>query len=249
MNTEALQNLAKAIDCSAPLVVLTGAGISAESGVRTFRDPDGYWARFDPAELASPEGFRRDPELVWRWYDARRRQLLQAQPNPGHRALVALEALCADFTLITQNVDGLHTAAGSQNVLEMHGSIWRLRCTRSTREWVSRDVFESFPVHCQCGALLRPAVLWFGEMYHQGRLQRALEAMRKAQTVLVVGTSGMVGIVSGLLDQASRQARLVEFNPNPSHISAACDTLIAGPAGESLPQLLQYIQSKTPRRP
>lgn len=235
---EALKSLAETLLSARSLVVLTGAGISAESGISTFRGAEGYWSRFRPEELASPAGFRKDPALVWRWYDQRRRQILNATPNPGHRAIADLEKLFPNFTLITQNVDGLHQQAGSQEPIEIHGSIWRVRCLETTREWENRQVFETFPVHCQCGSLLRPAVLWFGEAYHQGKVQRAVEAVQNADLILVVGTSGLVWIVSGLLEYARPGARIAEFNLEPTELSPEVDSLILGPAGETLPRLV-----------
>jgi len=223
------------------VVVLTGAGISAESGIATFRGAGGYWQRFKAEELASPQGFARDPALVWRWYDERRRQILTAQPNPGHLALVELERLFPDFSLITQNVDGLHQAAGSRKVIEIHGSIWRVRCTKSDQEWEQREVFETFPILCQCGALLRPAVLWFGEAYDSWKVQQALHAISQAEQILVVGTSGLVSVVSGLLSQAPETTPIAEFNLAPTELSQISHQLITGPAGETLPQLVRYL--------
>ena len=236
-----LNLLAEKMTQNQSLVVITGAGISAESGIATFRGVEGYWSRFKPEELASAAGFQRDPELVWRWYDERRRQILSAAPNPGHYAIAELEKRFPQFTLITQNVDGLHQQAGSQNVIEIHGSIWRVRCLKTTREWDNTILYEDFPVYCKCGGLLRPAVLWFGESYHQGKVQRAIEAVSQADHVLIVGTSGMVWIVSGLMEYTRPATQVIEFNLERTELSAEMDGHILGPAGETLPKLLAAI--------
>lgn len=238
-----LQALANNLAGKQSLVVITGAGISAESGITTFRGIDGYWARFNPQELASPEGFARDPALVWRWYDERRRQILTAQTNPGHHAIAELEKLFPEFLLITQNVDGLHAQAGSQQFIEIHGSIWRVRCMRSGQEWENRDVYDQFPVKCRCGSLLRPAVLWFGESYQPSLILRAQKTVNSADVILVVGTSGQVWIVSGLLAQARRQAITAEFNLEQTETSRSVNHLILGPSGQTLPQLVTLLSS------
>ncbi len=241
-----LQALASDLARKQSLVVITGAGISAESGISTFRGIDGYWARFNPQELASPEGFARDPELVWRWYDERRRQILTAQPNPGHRAIAELEKHFPEFLLITQNVDGLHAQASSKKLIEIHGSIWRVRCMRSGQEWENREVYEQFPVKCRCGALLRPAVLWFGESYQPSLISRAQKAVNSAEAVLVIGTSGQVWIVSGLLAQARQNALTAEFNLEQTETSHSVNYLILGPSGQTLPQLLSELTQLSP---
>lgn len=240
LNT-AIETLATQLADKRSLVVITGAGVSAESGIATFRGIDGYWARFNPQELASPEGFAKDPALVWRWYDERRRQILTARPNPGHAAIADLETLFPDFQLITQNVDGLHKQAGSDKLVEIHGSIWRVRCLRSGQEWENREVYTQFPVHCRCGAMLRPAVLWFGESYDPVLISHAQIAVRDAEAVLVAGTSGQVWIVSGLLAQA-RRALTAEFNLETTDTGRSADYLILGPGGETLPALVKRLR-------
>lgn len=238
-----LERLAEALSQSRRLVVITGAGVSAESGIATFRGQGGYWERYKAEDLASPAGFARDPELVWRWYDARRRQVLAAEPNPAHLAIAELETLFPEFLLITQNVDGLHQRAGSQQVLDLHGSILRLRCQRSGLEWTDTRLLETFPPYCQCGALLRPAVLWFGESYDPAKMQQAIAAVSAAEQVLVVGTSGRVWIVDGLLDYA-RQATISQFNLEPTPLLTDIAYQVNGPAGKSLPALLQCLKDK-----
>ena len=238
-----IEALARALAPLKSLVLITGAGVSAESGIATFRGSGGHWERYRAEDLASAAGFARDPELVWRWYDARRRQIAQATPNPGHQAMAALESLFNPFLLITQNVDGLHQAAGSRQVIEIHGSIWRVRCQRSGAEWQNQQLYEHFPVSCRCGALLRPAVLWFGESYDSHLIQRAQGAVAGADAVLVAGTSGQVWIVAGLLAQARSQALRAEFNLEATDTSATADHLILGPTGHTLPKLLERIQA------
>src|SRR5512133_366448 len=176
------------------LVALTGAGVSQESGLRTFRDAQtGLWAQYRPEDLASPEAFRRNPKLVWDWYAWRREAIKGVRPNPGHYALVEMESHIPVFTLITQNVDGLHRMAGSRHVLELHGNIQRVRCSECgtfAEDWVDDD--QEVP-RCQvCGGLLRPDVVWFGEALPRGELEKAVEAARSCELFLSIGTSGVV---------------------------------------------------------
>src|SRR5712691_3543607 len=167
--------------------VLTGSGISAESGIPTFRGAGGLWRNFRPEDLATSEAFERDPALVWEWYDWRRGLVAAAQPNPAHHALARLESRCDTFTLATQNVDGLHAAAGSRNLILLHGDLWRVRCTSCGLEREDRRVpLPELPPRCSCGGLLRPAVVWFGEALPEEAVARAFEAVRGADAVLVV---------------------------------------------------------------
>ncbi|HZQ55984.1 MAG TPA: NAD-dependent deacylase [Bryobacteraceae bacterium] len=221
------------------IAALTGAGISAESGVPTFRGAAGLWKQFRPEELATPQAFRRDPALVWKWYDWRRSMIAQVKPNPGHAALATLERRANTFTLITQNVDGLHQQAGSEDVLEVHGSIWRLRCTACSREWLDRTVPLSVPPHCECGAMARPAVVWFGEALPPDIWSTAEQAVSSCDLLLVIGTSAVVYPAAGLVPLArGRGTKIVEVNIQPTAVSSLVDYTLAGPAGELLPQLL-----------
>ena len=222
------------------IAVLTGAGISAESGIPTFRGAGGLWRNFRPEDLATPEAFRRDPRLVWEWYNWRRELVSKAKPNPGHRALADLEARRAKSTLITQNVDGLHDSAGSRNILKLHGDIWQVRCTRCERSWPDRSVpLVDLPPRCECGAPARPDIVWFGEPLPSGVWNQAWQAVRSAQLVFVIGTSGVVYPAADLIPLALEQnARVVEINPGPTPFSETVDCALSGPAGEILPRLL-----------
>jgi NAD-dependent deacetylase len=222
------------------IAVLTGAGVSAESGVPTFRGNNGLWKQYRAEDLATPGAFARDPKLVWEWYDWRRGLIAQAQPNAGHRALVDLEKRALSFTLITQNVDGLHELAGSRNVLEVHGSIWNVRCTSCTREHTDRRTpLPEIPPKCECGALLRPGVVWFGEALPAGVWQDAETAARTAEVFLLVGTSAVVYPAAGLAQIAKASgARVVEINIAETVLSAGIDEFLQGPSGELLPQLI-----------
>ncbi len=222
------------------VAVLTGAGISAESGLPTFRGPSGLWRNFQPQQLATPQAFARDPKVVWEWYNWRREVHSQCKPNPGHWALVELENRAQAFTLITQNVDKLHEEAGSRNVIHLHGSLWRVRCLRCEREEVDTRVpLEPLPPLCGCGGMLRPAVVWFGESLPEYELRKAVETMEQADVMLVVGTSSMVYPAAALPRMAlGCGAKVVEVNPEPTELSASVTMLLQGKAGEILPLLV-----------
>jgi NAD-dependent deacetylase len=228
------------LQSASSVVVLTGAGISAESGVPTFRGPGGLWRERRPEELATPEAFDRDPRLVWEWYEWRRSVLAKAEPNAGHRALVRLENRAARFTLVTQNVDGLHDRAGSRNVVKLHGDIWTVACLGCGRE--SRDEripLPELPPRCECGGMLRPGVVWFGEPLPQEAWERAERATEEAEVFLVVGTSAVVYPAAGLVPLAkARGARVIECNMEETPFSSSLDRSLRGRAGEILPALI-----------
>ena len=228
------------------IVALTGAGVSQESGLRTFRDSQtGLWAQYKPEELASPEAFQRDPKLVWDWYAWRREAVKSVRPNAGHYALVEMESHVPDFTLITQNVDNLHRMAGGQNVLELHGNIQRVRCADCytfTETW--DDDSESVPRCRECGGLLRPDVVWFGEALPRDELEAAVTAARACQVFLSIGTSGVVQPAASLAYAAhNRGAILVEVNTEPTALTPKADFFLQGKSGEILPELVKAIWS------
>jgi len=219
------------------IAVLTGAGISAESGIPTFRGAGGLWKNFRPEELATPEAFNRDPETVWEWYLWRRELIAQAQPNAGHRALVELQERTPEFTLITQNVDGLHDRAGSRRILKVHGDIWINRCGTCGRE---TGELPSQPLpHCTCGGLFRPGVVWFGEPLPKDVWREAEHAVSRADVFLVVGTSALVYPAAGLIPYAKQNgAAVIEVNLEQTTFSDTADVCLRGPAGEILPQII-----------
>ena len=222
------------------VAVLTGAGVSEESGVPTFRGKGGLWRQYRPEDLATPEAFERDPRLVWEWYDWRRSLIAKAHPNPGHYALADLEQKIPYFTLISQNVDDLHEQAGSRNVLKIHGDIWIVRCTECGRQHIDpRPCLPDIPPRCHCGGLLRPGVVWFGEDLPQKIWCKALEAARTAELFLVLGTSAMIYPAASLVRIARRAgARVVEINITETVITNEIDAFHAGPCGELLPRLI-----------
>jgi len=228
------------------IAVLTGAGISAESGIPTFRDAlTGLWARYDPADLATPQAFARNPQLVSQWYDQRRCRVADCRPNAGHFALAALQHIAIDhgreFTLITQNVDRLHQAAGSMDVIELHGSLWIWRCINCGQEAEERGpAFGNYPLRCTCGGVRRPAVVWFGEALPADAVSQAQRAAASSDLFLSIGTSSVVYPAAGLIEQAIQcGAKVLEVNLQPTPFSDAVDCIIRGRSGEILPRLVQ----------
>jgi NAD-dependent deacetylase len=237
-------DLIRCLRSATRLAALTGAGVSQESGLRTFRDvQDGLWSQYRPEDLATPEAFERDPDLVWEFYAMRRLKTGEVQPNPGHYALAEMGRRVPHFTLITQNVDGLHQRAGSEVVVELHGNITRARCSKRCgvfTEW--DDVPGSVPTCPRCGAKLRPDVVWFGEMLPPEALEAAIEATRTCSVFFSIGTSGLVQPAASLAHTAKNcGAVVVEINAEETPLTASADYLFQGKSGEILPELAKAI--------
>ncbi len=235
------------------VAVLTGAGVSEESGVPTFRGAGGLWRQFRAEELATGEAFVRNPRLVWEWYDWRRQKIAAVEPNAAHRALAELEqrivapgssqqppGRVSSFTLITQNVDDLHERAGSRRILRLHGDIWLLRCVGCGQQRRDRSVpLQPLPPACNCGALMRPGVVWFGELLPADVWTAAAAAAGMAEVLLVVGTSAVVQPAASLPVLALRAgARLIELNPEPTPLTALAHVSLQGKASEVLPRIV-----------
>ncbi|HEX3034278.1 MAG TPA: NAD-dependent deacylase [Thermodesulfobacteriota bacterium] len=226
------------IDNASNIMVLTGAGISAESGIPTFRGEEGLWKQYRPEDIATPQAFLRDPRFVWKWYDMRRQTIKDARPNPGHYALRDLENQKHKFTLVTQNIDGLHRIVGSKNIIEMHGNIWQTRCTKCKRIEQNYDVpLKELPPTCtNCGAITRPNVVWFGEIIPMTLIDKALIAIEECEVMLIVGTSGMVEPAASMGLVAKQTGKtVIEINTNPTYNSPLYDITILGRSGDILP--------------
>ena len=238
-----IRQAAAALARARTVVALTGAGISAESGIPTFRGAGGLWNDHRAEDLATPGAFARDPRLVWEWYAWRQGLIAKAEPNAGHGALAALERRLPAFTLVTQNVDGLHARAGSRDPIELHGSIWKVRCTGCPSERTLEIPVEE-PPHCEdCGAMERPGVVWFGESLPEEAFEAAVLAVARAEVVLVVGTSGIVQPAASLVEVGrSRGAFVIEVNPEASP-GGRKRIALAGPAGTILPALVKASAS------
>ncbi len=241
MSADFPQELVHALRAARLVTVLTGAGISAESGVPTFRDPQsGLWSRFRPEDLANEAAFRRDPKLVWDWYEWRRRTIAAAGPNAGHMALVRMERKIPDFTLITQNVDGLHARAGSKNIVELHGSIMRNKCLEEGVVMSPVDGDEERPPLCaSCGAPLRPDVVWFGEALPERVMTAAVDASSNCELFFSIGTSSVVNPAAQLPELAMHGgAQVIEINPEPTRLSGLANLSLRGAAGAILSRLV-----------
>lgn len=242
-----------AVTAAKRLVALTGAGVSAESGIPTFREAQtGLWAQFSPQDLATPEAFARNPQRVWAWYRWRRTLIARGGVNPGHAALAELGRR-RTLMLATQNVDGLHAAAGSADIAELHGNIWRERCTRCTAVYMrgveAEDNDAPLPSCDACGAMTRPAVVWFGEMLPTDALTRAQAALAAADCVLVVGTSNQVYPAAALVEQAvASPAFVIEINPQRTAVSNTVDVYLADTASRVLPAIVAALDAPTTPR-
>lgn len=226
------------------VAVLTGAGISAESGVPTFRGEEGLWKKFRAEELATVDAFMSNPELVWEWYLWRRQLMSDVTPNPGHLALAEMEKLFDDFTLITQNVDGLHRQAGSEKIFELHGNISLNKCFSCDRSYEGEiDIKSGGLPYCECGGRIRPDVVWFGEMLPAGAINGAFAASERAELFFSVGTSALVHPAASLpLTARQSGACLVEVNLEPTPLSGVADFAFHGKAGEILPEIVRRLK-------
>ncbi len=222
------------------VVVLTGAGISADSGIPTFRGTDGLWRNFRAEDLATPEAFERDPRLVWEWYNWRRELIATKRPNPAHDALAELERRHQRSWLITQNVDGLHRAAGSRKLSEIHGNIWMVRCTGCHRVVENRDVpIQILPICLGCHGLLRPHIVWFGESLAEEDLRQSYAALRSCDLCLIIGTSGVVYPAAGFASLAKEAGAFVaEINVDETPQTGLVDVSLQGRAKDILPLLI-----------
>lgn len=223
--------------------VLTGAGVSAESGIPTFRGAGGIWEKYDFNKLATPQGFRDNPELAWEWYQLRQREMKKAKPNRAHSVIAEMEHFFPEFSVITQNIDGMHKRAGSANIIELHGNIWRMRCTRDGTLIDLDDPVKEIPPLCQCGSILRPDVVWFGEPLPQEQLGRALSIASESEVMFVVGTSAVVFPAAALpLLTKDSGGVVIEINLGPTDLSSYADASVFGPAGETMPGIWNEIQ-------
>ena len=232
------------VDRASRIVVFTGAGVSAESGIPTFRDAlTGLWAQYDPEQLATEAGFRRDPKLVWEWYEWRRELVRRSEPNAGHYALAELARRVPRLTLVTQNVDGLHQRAGSRDAIEYHGNILRDRCTREAAVAVrAAHSVSGLPECAACGALLRPDVVWFGEPIPDGPMLAAADAASHCDVFFSIGTSSLVYPAAGLAEAALYSgATVIENNPNRTDFTPRAHVSLRGPSGRLLPALLDAL--------
>ncbi|MFQ5329060.1 MAG: NAD-dependent deacetylase [Thermodesulfobacteriota bacterium] len=240
MNNNGIEEVRARLEEARSVAVLTGAGVSAESGVPTFRGAGGLWRNYRAEELATPQAFARDPALVWGWYNMRRETLADLSPNSAHTALAALEGRLEDFTLITQNVDALHAMGGSRRIVELHGNIWRVRCTGCGAVRENRDVPIAIPPSCdKCGALLRPHIVWFGEALQDDVIAAAYAALERCDLLLVIGTSGVVQPAASMAAAAKGAgAYVVEVNIEATPNTTVVDQMIVGRAAEMVPLIV-----------
>ncbi len=237
-----LEILEKSLQTAKKIVFVTGAGISQESGIPTFRGKDGYWRKYDPMKLATIDAFNQDPKLVWEWYEDRRKNILGAQPNAGHIAIAELEKF-KEVIVLTQNIDGLHQRAGSKNVLELHGSIIRIKCTVCDFQGDFPHKFEKLPPLCKCGKMLRPDVVWFGESLPQDVWQEAIIHANSCDVMIIAGTSLVVSPANTLPIYAKQNnAFLIEINPEPTPMSNDMNITIKDTSANTIPKLISVIQ-------
>jgi NAD-dependent deacetylase len=241
-----IQEAAAILKDSEAVVISSGAGISKESGIPTFRDaPNALWANYDPMELATREGFSSDPELVWRWYVDRRKMIGACEPNPGHYAIAEMETIYPTFTVITQNIDNLHRKAGSNNIIEVHGNVFKFKCFDQDHRVDELPEGDDAPPRCVCGSYLRPDVVWFGEPLPEDGIRIATQALESCDVIIVVGTSGTVYPAASFPSFAkSCGAAVIEVNPEETPITVDADLFLKGPSGVVLPRLLEEIKNQ-----
>jgi len=225
------------------IAVLTGAGISAESGISTFRGKDGLWEKYDVEKLATPRGMYANPVYFWEWFEERRREMIKAKPNPAHLALAEMEKMFPDFWVITQNIDRLHQRAGSKHVLELHGNAFTIYCTRDGYRMETYEPLPAVPPFCACGAVMRPDVVLFEEMLNEEIFAKAFEKARSCDVFFSIGTSAVVYPAAYLPLEAKRNgAYLVEINTDETPLSRHADVVLSGKAGEILQKVMEHIQ-------
>lgn len=235
LDADSVRFAAQLLDAADAIAVSSGAGMSAESGVPTFRDQDGHWSKFNPAELATPQAFERNPRKVWEWYRLRRAALLSISPHAGHEIIAKWERAAQRLTVITQNVDGLHHRAGSQSVIELHGRLDVARCVSCSYQVQGLEDLGEDPLCPECGRRIRPGVVWFGEMLPEGAFDAAVQAVEQCGALLVIGTSGMVQPAASLAEMApAGGAAVTEINPNPTPISALASVSIRSGCRDAL---------------
>jgi NAD-dependent deacetylase len=246
-----IQRAADIIAGSRSLAILTGAGVSRESGVPTYREAQiGVWAKYDPQQLATPHAYLSDPGLGWSWYLHRRELMSSVKPNPGHHALVELEQIVPEMIVLTQNIDGMHHVAGSKDIVELHGNLLRTKCFDDCQgaptiiDLETVDYDDKLPPPCpHCGAYLRPDVVWFTEMLVPDDLNRAIQTSQSCDVMLVVGTSGVVQPAASMPFHAKRSgATVIDVNPEPSQITPIADVFLQGPSGEVLPRVVDAVK-------
>jgi NAD-dependent deacetylase len=241
---EKIIEAAKLLSQAKSVVVFTGAGISAESGIPTFRGKDGMWKKYRAEDLATPYAFERDPKKVWEWYDWRRGLIEKGGTNPAHKTIAEMEEYFPEFWVITQNVDGLHRKAGSKNVIEIHGNLWRVKCLKEGIIFDFIDVpIQQIPPRCKCGSLIRPDVVWFGEALPISEMKKAFLQAEHCDVMLVVGTSALVQPAANIPFAAkANSAEIIEVNLNQTPISDIADISIFGKAGDVLPRIWQKVR-------
>ena len=246
-----IEKIAHEIKRSSYTTVLTGAGISAESGIPTFRGKDGLWNKYKPEELATPQAFAKDPGLVWEWYAWRMKLVFSKEPNRGHEILAELEKRGLIRAIITQNADDLHERAGSKNVIHLHGRLRDVVCSSCSYRTEAEKILEKFgmdrvelPICPECGSLLRPGVVWFGESLPPAELNKAFSEAEKSDLILVIGTSAVVQPAASIpLLTKRRGGKIVEINPDPTPLTSIADISVRGKAGEVLSSVLSFLEN------